>query len=137
MVLQGQAALAALQQCSRSTPAQVRAAWSPNAAEIRALESKLGPVLQAALKQWRSGKLELRLDDYRRQYVGIVHRDGTRSIYVNGFYHDTMDPSEQSRDSTRWREEPVVVCDGGAGFFGVEYHPDTGTFGRLEFNGPA
>jgi hypothetical protein len=35
-----------------------------------------------------------------------------------------------------WPSEPVVVCDGGPAFFGVEYDPEKKTFTHFEFNGP-
>jgi hypothetical protein len=138
VVLQGKAALDVLQQCSRSTPSDVRETWMPSAAQIAALEAKLGPVLASARGPMLHAGPPRRLDDYARQYAGIVHPDGTRGIYVNGFVRVEIHLVARHGDDTlRWRESPVLVCDGGAGFFGVEYHPDTGTFGPLQFNGVA
>ena len=136
-VLQGQAALATLRQCSRSTPNDVLQTWTPGAGEIAALEAKLGRVLTAARRRM-PGPRRWHLEDYARQYAGIVHRDGTRGIYVNGFLHEHVRiVARHGADTLAWREHPVFVCDGGEAFFGVEYHPGTGTFGPVQFNGGA
>ena len=55
---------------------------------------------------------------------------GRRTIYVNGFHRSIL---EVSRD---WQREPVRVCDGGRGFFGVEYDPQTRMLAKFFFNGP-
>ena len=67
-----------------------------------------------------------------RQYVGIV-RGGRRFVYGNFF------PRSVTRygDAGRWRREPVMVCDGGPAFFGIEYDVESGTFTQLGFNGLA
>jgi hypothetical protein len=61
-----------------------------------------------------------------RQYVGIVV-GGRRLIYVNGF--SAQPPLEH------WKTEPVIMCDGGEGAWGVLYDPAKRTFSGLAFNG--
>ncbi|MET0361951.1 MAG: hypothetical protein ABW048_09405, partial [Sphingobium sp.] len=67
------------------------------------------------------------LAGWRRQYVGIV-RKGRHYLYGNFF-------PAQAGGSGEWRLEPVVVCDGGARFFGVEMDVKTGKITHLAFNG--
>ena len=40
-------------------------------------------------------------------------------------------------DPERWRREPVIVCDGGPSFFGVEYDVERGQFTHIAYNGMA
>jgi hypothetical protein len=78
--------------------------------------------------------------DFYRQYLGIVHRGGRRSIYVNGFHEQYVAARSYRRngdvasDTLMWRTEPISVCDGGSHFFGVEFDPQSNEFGRIEFN---
>lgn len=62
---------------------------------------------------------------YHRQYVGVV-RDGRRFIYGN-FAPRDLEPGVLNR--------PIIVCDGGPQFFGVEYEPATERFTLVSFNG--
>ena len=51
-------------------------------------------------------------------------RGGRRFLYGN-FYPRSAD--EVSPDPDQWRREPVMVCDGGPAFFGVEYDVEADT----------
>lgn len=62
---------------------------------------------------------------YHRQYMGFV-RDGRRFIYGN-FAPRELEPSASN--------QPIIVCDGGPQFFGVEYEPATRRFTLVSFNG--
>jgi hypothetical protein len=75
---------------------------------------------------------------FQRQYAGFVVGK-RRIVYVNGFPRGAGDPARDGTTAARnfdWHSEPVVVCDGGPGFFGVEYDPEKKTFTHFEFNGP-
>jgi hypothetical protein len=117
-----------LRQCSRGAPAAGEAGWQPGADQIAALEAALPAALTARDDQdWSRFP-----GDWRRQYVGLV-RGGRRYVYGNFFPRRTGDDIGPGR----WRTEPVLVCDGGPAFFGVEYDVEAGRITRLDFNGMA
>ncbi len=128
-----------LHQCSRPTPDDVVGYWTPTSVQVAALEAGLQSMLAAP--------------DYYRQYGGLVHRGGRRTIYVNAFPRFLVDAHIRyfakyrdhperllnfppgSRDANWWRSVPGIVCDGGDAYFGVEFDPVTGRFESLHFNG--
>ncbi len=114
-ILPGSMARSLLGQCSRSTPPLGESAWQPGEAEILALEAALPAALRAQSPRSGGADLARAPHGWRRQYVGIV-RDGRRFVYGSFF------PTDSSRhgDPDRWRREPMIVCDGGPAFFGVE-----------------
>jgi len=121
-----------LSQCSRAAPPPGEATWQPTGADIAALEAALPAALraehEAAGHDWSRFPA-----DWRRQYGGIV-RGGRRFVYGN-FYPRHIDDGRD--DPNRWRREPVMVCDGGAAFFGVEYDVAARRFTHFGFNGSA
>ena len=141
-----------LRQCSRATPHDITGYWLPSESQIAALEPKLSVLVDAESrrrhdaeekqladfsaktgKEWKSRPWQLPV--YVRQYAGLV-QGGHKIIYVNGFYAGL--PRDMPPDrKLNWREQPVIVCDGGASFFGVEYDPQAKTFANLAFNGMA
>lgn len=139
VIFTGWNGLSLLRQCSRETPKGRIGLWRPDWTQIDALEAKLPRALLIAPKDTpiiqRPGESPQALNTTsptlefeRRQYVGLV-RDGRRYIYGNFF---PKDPG-----TTEWLREPVLVCDGGADFFGVEYDVERGEFTHLAFNGYA
>ena len=128
-ILPQQSATGLLNQCSRGTPDADEGTWPPSPDDIAALERALPTALAA------QGRPELAQapQGWKRQYVGIV-RSGRRYIYGNFFPEDV---TQASGDPERWRREPVIVCDGGPSFFGIEYDVDSGRFTHFGFNGMA
>lgn len=68
------------------------------------------------------------------QYLGVVIKD-KKYIYINAF---------PANDIARYKEHnydlsltAVVVCDGGAHYWGVLFDPETKQFSLLSFNGYA
>lgn len=118
-----------LHQCSRGVPASYDGHWLPSAEDIAALEA----ALPAALAADHPGDAALRgaPRGWRRQYGGFL-RGGRRFLYGNFFPRDL---GEGHPADDRWRGAPVMVCDGGHAFFGVEYDVDGRRFTRLDFNG--
>ena len=115
-----------LRHCSRNGPTAVTEFWLPQLAQIAQLELALPDLLETKL----SGERHPPIKSYKRQYAGLIVK-GRKIIYVNGFAGgDGAGPGT-------WRTDPVKVCDGGNGFFGVEYDPEKKSFEGLAFNGVA
>jgi hypothetical protein len=113
-----------LGQCSRGAPSPGEAGWQPGAADIAALEAALPAALAA--DPHHSAYFSRAPVGWRRQYVGIV-RHGQRFIYGNFFM--------RGLGGGTWEREPVIVCDGGTSFFGVDYDAEAGRIVGLAFNG--
>ena len=64
------------------------------------------------------------LTQFKRQYAGFL-RKKTKFIYVNAGKKDSSPPAAQA----------MIVCDGGADFFGFEYNLAAQTFSDFLFNG--
>lgn len=128
-ILPDSARVTLMQQCSRGVPPPGEAGWTPTPDDIAPLEAALPAALAARrmghVPDW--GRLS---DDWGRQYVGLI-RGGRRLVYGNFFPRRMVDGDKESR----WRVEPVEVCDGGASFFGVEYDVQAGRITHLDFNG--
>jgi hypothetical protein len=124
-LLPGALAPGVVQQCSRAVP-RISGTWQPSERQIRQLEADLqsleGRKPEACCNAGANLKDPLH---YYRQYVGVV-RDGRRLIYVNAF----REPAPPG-----WRATPVVVCDGGDGYWGALYDPALRIFSQLAFNG--
>ena len=123
--------------CRTRSPGPVQGIWSPSDQQLAELENRLLPTLCARLSG-RSGTLHA--EDFIRQYAGFVI-GGRRIVYVNGVHRSYIEKrlEVQRTDSfhlagSDWQHEPIVVCDGGAQFFGVEYDTDAKTFKNFEFN---
>ncbi|BBC72399.1 conserved hypothetical protein [Altererythrobacter sp. B11] len=125
-----QAAPEIFHQCSREAPEFTGGSFVPEAADIARLESALAPLLSAhAETPGIAPALRFAGDpaSYARQYAGYTV-DGRRMIYGNfvpGSLPEGMDMARQA----------AVVCDGGAGFFGVEYDVARQAITRVAFNG--
>ncbi len=121
-----------LKQCSRATPKPGESGWTPGKDDIARLEARIPGflALAAELSSWDATSRSELKDAPRgwiRQYVGIV-RGGRRFIYGNFL------PAKQG-DWGAWRSEPMIVCDGGPVFFGLEYDVEKDRITDLAFNG--
>lgn len=102
----------------------IEAFWQVTPEDIARLEADLAahirmtPELQPLADRYRA---------YQRQYIGY-ERDGERFIYGN-FFCDNFDQN--------WREQLVIVMDGGDCFFSFSYRPADGTFPSFVVNGEA
>lgn len=141
-VLTGQDSLSFAQHECREPESTPLTPWTPSPADIARLE-KLLPKFMAGQKTPEDYSP---LHEYYRQYIGTV-RDGKKRICVNfvhyGFvrlhlerpYLITVQKGGRAEDF--WKQEPIVVMDGGADFFTVQFDVESGTFIYLGFNGYA
>lgn len=137
-ILPAESAASVLAQCTRMVPLSGSGYWRPSEKDVRQLERYLPTLLDSALARVSPVTRTVAQEEYIRQYVGIVRGD-RRTIYVNGF-HSSF---EREFDGpwfvvkiwgSRWEHQPVVVCDGGAAFFGIEYDIQSRSFGDIQFN---
>ena len=136
VILSADQSKALLNQCSRGAPRHVTGMWRPTDVQIRELERRLPAAL--ALKAQERGPRYTQATAFRRQYAGLLV-GSRRIVYVNAFPPDVGNPAKEGTPAARvfdWHREPVIVCDGGPAFFGVEYDPQQRTFSNFEFNGP-
>jgi hypothetical protein len=134
-VLPPSQAKAALKQCSRPTPEHVDGTWVIPPDVAMQLEQDLGKL--TGLKPTSCCILEASVrdpDTYYRQYVGITIQ-GRKYIYINAFRASIADVRRSLRDPSK--QKPVIACDGGEGFWGALYDPETRQFSELAFNGVA
>ena len=128
-------------------PTADRGYWTPAGTDIERLESGLG----AFMSHERTPSDYQPLHEYYRQYAGFTVGDKTY-ICVNLFHashvEETLSLAQRDLDLFKklsaegppedyWRREPVIVNDGGAYFFSVQYEAATSTFRYLRFNGHA
>ncbi len=121
VTLSGAAAKGLFHQCSRESP-RADGWWKVSPRDVQNLEA-------ASPRFWNAQKPKshLSLTNYYRQYAGF-RRQGRKMIYLNA--------CEASMADKDWKTQPMVVCDGGDGFFGVEYDVQLHMFRALSFNGP-
>jgi len=121
-----------LHQCSRKAPKPGEGGWTPGKDDIARLEARIPGIVALATElsgpgTGARGGLRDAPRGWLRQYVGIV-RGGKRFIYGNFL-------PKASGDWGAWRTEPMIVCDGGPVFFGVEYDVEADRITDLAFNG--
>lgn len=104
--------------------------WTPSEDDVLKLENGLGSYLQQAYSdRFDQQKTPIweRLDEYNRQYIGIV-LGGKNMIYANYF----CDSGEMD-----WKKDFVFVLDGGDCYFQFKYNIDSAEFFDLQLNGNA
>jgi len=128
---------------------EARDYWTPSAADVAEMESRLRSALvrqrhaddrqQGRSKGgWRDlhvfrshhiGQILEHLAAYRRQYVGIVVQ-GEKRLFVNCFRGD---PQRHSS----WRQQLVDVDDGGLDYWRIQYRVDRKRFLEVDINSDA
>ena len=102
--------------------------WTPTEEDVLSLEEKLDTFLRQNSESFRrQPPVWEQLDNYKRQYVGIMIK-GKPVIYGNFFCTDT---------GTDWKSEWIFVLDGGDCFFQLQFDIESGTFTELTVNGEA
>jgi hypothetical protein len=99
--------------------------WTPSEVEIQRLESALPAFLK---RSDGAAKIARNLRSYRRQYFGYSDH-GDKWVLVNGFCE------EYWKKNASWRNNAVVVYDGGDCYFRVRYQISTSKFAGLDVNG--
>lgn len=133
-ILSSEKGTALLKQCSRPTPSKVKRYFDLTAADIQALESNFKKILHKKATDCCLVGIEVTdLEKYCFQYVGVVIK-GKKYIYINAFSFSGTEQELADRFGN-WKVDPVIICDGGAGFWGALYEIKTAFFTKLSFNG--
>jgi hypothetical protein len=121
--------------------------WKPGPADIDRLEK----LLPEHMRQIKTPDDYQPLQEYYRQYAGVI-RNGKKMIFVNFFHASYVkdwlrfaekDPDLQKRlaengiKEDAWLYRLMIVFDGGAYFFTIQFDVETGTFSYPRFNGYA
>ena len=128
-VLPAEMGPALLHQCSRGVPA-ADDFWTPSPEDVLAAEKAL-PHFMAHAKCHAPIHP---VDEYIRQYVGITS-GGRRLLYLNAVHFKIVDRMPGSGQQLDWKVTPIIVCDGGTAFWGVDYDVAAKSFGKLACNG--
>lgn len=102
--------------------------WTPSAADVAQLESKLEGYLRSSTVP-RVDEVVAELDHSKRQYLGYTEA-GRKRVFVNGL-------CERAWITRTWQTHLVVVLDGGSCFFQLHYDLDTAIFDGVFINGEA
>jgi hypothetical protein len=105
--------------------------WTPMQSDVDRLEAGLAAHLRSikAGERMRRSQPTIadRLHEYARQYVGIV-AGGKRKIWLTTYRIDESFPASRVT-------EPMMVKDGGDGFWRVTFDPKTSTYSDFNANG--
>lgn len=124
-----------IKQCSRSVPNNIEIYFDLIKEDIAILENNLRKILsvkstECCLKGWNIGRLE----DYAFQYIGVVINN-RKYIYINAFIVESEDDFKIWYKE--WKTKPIIMCDGGDGFWGALFDLGNQSFSQLSVNGVA
>lgn len=122
-----------MNQCSRSVPENIDKYFDLTKENIELLESNFRKILAikstgCCFNGWEVENLE----NYGFQYIG-VEINNRKYIYLNAFIIDGDD--DFTNWYKNWKVAPIVMCDGGDGFWGVLFDLETQNFSQLSING--
>jgi hypothetical protein len=103
--------------------------WVPTAEEVRTLEKQLATYLPRQQDAFDGSKIPIedRLPTYKRQYWGVLENEKrviSANFFCDAFHYD-------------WKNQMVMVLDGGDCYFQIQYDVDTVTFFDMYVNGSA
>jgi hypothetical protein len=107
-----------------------RGTWWPTKMDIEGLEASLSQVSSLKAENWPAN-MPIAIDHperYYRQYVPVIGK-GRKLIYINAFCDDLP--------ASYWREQLVLISDGGTCCWQALYDPLKGEFSGLRINGIA
>ena len=126
-----------LHQCSRDAPVGVTSLWQVTPEEVLGLDA----LVAAEVGRQLGKKVAIRspmgprlLHDTTRYFVQVIgiRRGELKRVYVSGV---VLDAVKSFGDAPQWRSRALIVCDGGFGFFGVEFDMARRSLVRFFFNG--
>ena len=115
---------------SRDAIDSVEGFWIVTDKDVRRLEDNFKKVTTLKTNYSKLSSLET----YAFQYIGVV-RNGKKFIYINAFPANYAERKDlYTKD---WTKQPIIVHDGGNGFWGVLFDVEKQEFSSLSINGSA
>ncbi|MGD1843170.1 MAG: hypothetical protein ACFB0B_20080 [Thermonemataceae bacterium] len=119
--------------CAAYTVKEPLKRFTPTKEEVMLLEKSLREQIREINKQHprqnaRSGFIEDRLPEYKRQYIGYVNAEGEKVIYVNCFTDEIKE-----KDFC----EELIVMDGGSAYWQIHFNVKKNEFFKFSVNGEA
>ncbi len=125
-------------------PSELR--FTPTPEEVAKLERQLKKEIRSINKNKpNQGKhygpvIHRNLNKYVRQYIGIITPKGDRVVCVN-FIWNSLNVFERIKGYSLWaedfKEEWLVIHDGGSKYWQINYNLNTSEFGNFYVNGVA
>ncbi len=134
VILTGESAVVLAAEFFYNPAPRLKEIWQPSASDVARLEKLLPGFMRSQKTLPRDYQP---LHEYFRQYVG-VGRNGKKLIGVS-FIHSSILETMERIQGKPWdfQNSPIVVMDGGASVFHLQFEPATGSFSDLRFNGEA
>ena len=106
-----------LNQYSREVPANITDYFDLEEENINLLEDNFRNLLTIKAKDCCliGGKIDS-LENYAYQYIGVIINN-RKYIYINAFFVESE--NDFSTWYKNWLTEPIIMCDGGDGFWGI------------------
>ena len=79
--------------------------------------------------KWTETGFELKLDDFKRQFVPVINEEGQKEVWINFFCDDW--------GNENWKTDIMIVQDGGNCYFNIKVNLETKTYSELRINGYA
>jgi hypothetical protein len=118
-----------VKQCSRTSPEAITGFWTPTLSEVSLVEKAL-PAFVAG----KAAGLRHPVSAFRRQYAGLISK-GRKIIYINALLAAYFEESDRDSNARDWKKQPMMVCDGGSAFWGVEFDLLEKRFQHFSANG--
>ena len=113
-------------QCSRRAPIGVRDVSIPSSESVAQLEARISKFISDVRNAGHAAPLKS--TQYRGQHAAF--RRGEKE-FIYGSYVPSYAAASRPLDG-----QALVVCDGGAQFWGIVYDPASKQFSELALNGP-
>ncbi len=107
--------------------------WIFSDCEQSSISAKEMDEIEVILKQFVDDyninkETQINLTRYKRQYIAVTNRNDQKEVWINFFCN---------QGSRNWKEELVIVKDGGNCYFNLKVNLATRTFYDLIVNGEA
>jgi hypothetical protein len=107
--------------------------WTPTEEDIMKAEKKSRAYLEQCCVTNKYAAMNIhkilaQWESYRRQYIGLIEKNGDKTIWINYFHTSFLETFPD------WDEHLVFVIDGGNAFFNIKVNLNTGTCYDLKIN---
>lgn len=116
--------------------------WNPTGSDLNLVEKILDKAIEDKEFDFLKCPIKKNFENYYRQYVPYINKNGERIIEINAFCEIFKIPPNPENGITEWTEmdwknEYVMVSDGGNCYWQITINIDTKEFNNLMVNGIA